>query len=188
MILSSALMNSRFVVDFDLRKREKFQFSIFDLRCNHLWSYWVEWELVLIVQLCSITCRSIWYIICFDRLLSSVFYDLWNILTMSLYEIIYFYSENLQEILWITFIKTHIQIYLNLLNQSLKSNLFIYLSHNDMQSAMKLICTWCWLRIYCLATVESRDYQKFEWHRDTAWWWSAVRWSCAKFSRSRRLW
>ncbi len=38
-------------------------------------------------------------------------------------------------------------------------------------SAMKLICTRCWLRIYCLATVESRDYQKFEWHWDAAWWW-----------------
>ncbi len=65
MILSSALMNSRFVIDFDLREREKFRFSLFDLRRNHLWSYWVEWELVLIVQLCSITCRSIWCIICF---------------------------------------------------------------------------------------------------------------------------
>ncbi len=32
------------------------------------------------------------------------------------YEIIYFvYSENSQEILWITFIKIHFQIYLNLL-------------------------------------------------------------------------
>ncbi len=29
--------------------------------------------------------------------------------------------------------------------------------------------------------------QKFEWHRDAAWWWSAVRWSRAEFSRSRRL-
>jgi len=54
-------------------------------------------------------------------------------------------------------------------------------------SAMKLICTRCWLRIYCLAIVESRDYQKFERHRDAAWWWSAVRWSRAEFSRSRRL-
>ncbi len=73
MILSSALMNSRFAVDFGLRKREKFQFSIFDFWCNHLWSYWVEWELVLIVQLCFITCRLIWYIICFDKsLLSNV--------------------------------------------------------------------------------------------------------------------
>ena len=70
MILSSALMNSRFVVDFDLREREKFRFSIFDLQRSHLWSYWVEWELVLIIRLCSITCRSIWYIICFDRSLS----------------------------------------------------------------------------------------------------------------------
>ena len=70
MILSSALMNFRFVVDFDLREREKFQFSIFDLRRSHLWSYWVEWELVLIVQLCSITYRSIWYIICLGRSLS----------------------------------------------------------------------------------------------------------------------
>ncbi len=41
MILSSALMNSRFVVDFGLRKRGKFWFSIFDLRRSHLWSYWV---------------------------------------------------------------------------------------------------------------------------------------------------
>jgi len=36
MTFSSALMNSRFVVDFDLRKREKFQFSIFDLQRSHL--------------------------------------------------------------------------------------------------------------------------------------------------------
>ena len=71
MILSSALMNSRFAVDFGLRERRKFWFSIFDLRRSHLWSYWVEWGLVLIVRLCSITCRSIWYIICFDRSLSS---------------------------------------------------------------------------------------------------------------------
>ncbi len=70
MILSSALMNSRFAVDFGLREREKFWFSIFDLRCSHLWSYWVEWELVLIIRLCSITCWSIWYIICFCRSLS----------------------------------------------------------------------------------------------------------------------
>ena len=35
------------------------------------------------------------------------------------YKIIYFYLENSQEILWITFIKTHIQIYSNLSNQSL---------------------------------------------------------------------
>ena len=61
MILSSALMNSRFAADFGLRKREKFRFSIFDLRCSHLWSYWVEWELVLFIWLCSITCQSIWY-------------------------------------------------------------------------------------------------------------------------------
>ncbi len=73
MILSSALMNSRFAVDFGLRKREKFQFSIFDLRHSHLWSYWVEWELVLIVWLCSITCQSIWYIICFDKSLLSMY-------------------------------------------------------------------------------------------------------------------
>jgi len=42
------------------------------------------------------------------------------------YKIIYFvHSENSQEILWITFIKTHIQIYSNLSNQSLN---LIYLS------------------------------------------------------------
>ncbi len=39
MILSSALMNFRFVIDFDLREHEKFQFSIFDLQHIHLWSY-----------------------------------------------------------------------------------------------------------------------------------------------------
>jgi len=61
----------------------------------------------------------------------------------------------------------------------------VYILH--YRSAMKLICTWCWLRIYCLATVESKDYQKFEWHRSAAWWWSAMRWSRAEFSRSRRL-
>jgi len=72
MILSSALMNSRFAVDFDLREREKFRFLIFNLQRSHLWSYWVEWELVLIIRLCSITCRLIWYIICFNRSLSSL--------------------------------------------------------------------------------------------------------------------
>jgi len=36
MILSSALIKSRFVADFDLREREKFRFSIFDLRRSHL--------------------------------------------------------------------------------------------------------------------------------------------------------
>jgi len=36
MILSSALMNSRFAADFGLRGRGKFQFSIFDLRRSHL--------------------------------------------------------------------------------------------------------------------------------------------------------
>ncbi len=36
------------------------------------------------------------------------------LLTCRWYEIIYFYSENSQEILWITFIKTYLQIYLNL--------------------------------------------------------------------------
>ncbi len=46
-------------------------------------------------------------------------------MTCKWYEIIYFYSENSQEILWITFIKTHIQIYSNLSNQSLNQ---IYLS------------------------------------------------------------
>ncbi len=39
--------------------------------------------------------------------------------TCKRYKIIYFYSKNSQEILWITFIKIHIQIYSNLSNQSL---------------------------------------------------------------------
>jgi len=34
---------------------------------------------------------------------------------------------------------------------------------ND-KSAMKLICMQCWLWIYCLVTVEFKDYQKFEQH------------------------
>jgi len=78
MILSSALMNSHFVADFGLREHEKFRFSTFDLRRSHLWSYWVEWELVLIVRLCSITWWSIWYIICFDKSLSSIHLQLIN--------------------------------------------------------------------------------------------------------------
>ena len=65
------VMNSCFAVDFGLREREKFRFSFFILRRSHLWSYWVEWELILIVQLCSLTCWSIWYIIRFDKSLSS---------------------------------------------------------------------------------------------------------------------
>jgi len=47
--------------------------------------------------------------------------------TCKRYEIIYFYSENSQEILRITFIKTYIQIYSNLSNQSLNL-IIIYLS------------------------------------------------------------
>ncbi len=78
MILSFALMNFCFFADFSLREREKFQFSIFDLRRSHLWSYWVEWELILIVRLCSITCWSIWYIICFDKLITcNIFFCTW---------------------------------------------------------------------------------------------------------------
>ncbi len=49
------------------------------------------------------------------------------------YEIIYFYSENSQEILWITFIKTHIQIYSNLSNQSLNQiylSIFLTMTHD----------------------------------------------------------
>ncbi len=64
------------------------------------------------------------------------------------YEIIYFYSENLQEILWITFIKTHLQIYSNLSNQSLNfiTIKFIYLSFSqwhatsNQSSHEQLIC------------------------------------------------
>ncbi len=42
--------------------------------------------------------------------------------TCKWYKIIYFvHSENLQEILWITFIKTHLQNYSNLSNQSFNS-------------------------------------------------------------------
>ncbi len=56
------------------------------------------------------------------------------------YEIIYFvYSENSQEILWITFIKTHLQIYSNLSNQSLnlttiKSTLIFLTMTRDSES------------------------------------------------------
>ncbi len=62
--------------------------------------------------------------------------------TCKRYEIIYFvYSENLQEILWITFIKTHIQIYQ--INHLIKS---IYLSFSqwhatsNQSSYEQLIC------------------------------------------------
>jgi len=49
--------------------------------------------------------------------------------TCKWYEIIYFYSENSQEILQITFIKIHIQIYSNLSNQWLiQIYLFIFLT------------------------------------------------------------
>ena len=65
--------------------------SIFDLQHSHLWSYWVEWELVLIVRLCSITCWSIWYIICFDRSLS-----------LSASWILFLFESNLNQI-WVKF-------------------------------------------------------------------------------------
>jgi len=54
------------------------------------------------------------------------------------YEIIYFYSENSQEILWITFIKTHLQIYSNLLkfikSTSIKSILIFLTMTRDSES------------------------------------------------------
>jgi len=71
MILLSVLMKSWKKVDFDLCKCKKSQFLIFDLLHNYLWSYWVEWELILIVWMCFITCQSIWYIICLSKSLSS---------------------------------------------------------------------------------------------------------------------
>ncbi len=60
--------------------------------------------------------------------------------TCKWYEIIYFYSENSQEILWITFIKTYIQIYSNLSNQSLNQiYLFIFLT---MTCNFKSVESW----------------------------------------------
>ncbi len=54
------------------------------------------------------------------------------------YEIIYFYSENSQEILWITFIKTHLQIYSNLL-KLIKSITQLY--HNQIYLSIFLTMT-----------------------------------------------
>ncbi len=126
MILSSALMNSRFAVDFGLRERGKFWFSIFDLRRSHLWSYWVEWELVLIVRLCSITCRSIWYIICFDRSLSPerVIYDAILIMIDKLIKYVIYIStikdlnvKRLANLLWWKFVSQHKMMQSIMLNQ-----------------------------------------------------------------------
>jgi len=66
-------------------------------------------------------------------------------LTCRWYEIIYFYSENSQEILWITFIKTHIQIYSNLSNQS-QSNLLIEL-RDQWDMTLKLNKQWIDLQV-----------------------------------------
>ncbi len=54
------------------------------------------------------------------------------------YEITYFYSENSQEILWITFIKTHLQIYSNLL-KLIKSITQLY--HNQIYLSIFLTMT-----------------------------------------------
>ncbi len=62
----------------------------------------------------------------------------------------------------------------------------IYIACNRL--AMKLICMRCWLRIYCLAIVKFKDYQKFEQHQCVAWLQSAVRWLHAEFSWSHRHW
>jgi len=88
---------------------------------------------------------------------------------------------------WFMKLSTSILI-LNALHFSIRLALKNRKRINEIRrSAMKLICTWCWLQIYCLATVKSKNYQKFEWHWSAAWWWSAVRWLCAEFSRLRRL-
>jgi len=55
------------------------------------------------------------------------------------------------------------------------------------KTILKIFNLVYWLQIYCLVTVESRNYQKFEWHWDAAWWWSAVHWLRAEFSRLHRL-
>ena len=59
---------------------------------------------------------------------------------------------------------------LSIMHHALNKSYKFIIEYIVLRSAMKLICTRCWLRIYCLATVESKDYQKFEWHWDAAWW------------------
>jgi len=63
------------------------------------------------------------------------------------YEIIYFvYSENSQEILWITFIKTHLQIYSNLSNQSFNLTtikptlIFLTMTHDSESVESRTAC------------------------------------------------
>ena len=71
--------------------------------------------------------------------------------TCKWYEIIYLvHSENSQEILWITFIKTHIQIYSNLSNQLLNlitiKSIYLFLSFSQWHATLnqlsheQLIC------------------------------------------------
>ncbi len=67
--------------------------------------------------------------------------------TCKQYEIIYFvHSENSQEILWITFIKTHLQIYLNLSNLITIKSIYLSLSFLKWQAILnqssheQLIC------------------------------------------------
>ncbi len=59
----------------------------------------------------------------------------------------------------------------NYLNKVAEKIIVVQLFYTaEIKSVMKLICMQCWLQIYCLATVKSKDYQKFEWHWDVAWW------------------
>ncbi len=92
----------------------------------------------------------IWLALCWsltvDKCLSTTLLS-----TCRWYEIIYFvHSENSQEILWITFIKIHIQIYSNLSNQSLNlitiKSIYLFLSLSQWHATLnqssheQLIC------------------------------------------------
>jgi len=84
------------------------------------------------------------------------------LLTCRWYEIIYFYSENSQEILWITFIKTHIQIYSNLSNQSLNlitiKSIYLYLSFSQWHATLNQSS---YKRLVCLEALQINEFLFF---------------------------
>ena len=76
------------------------------------------------------------------------------------YEIIYFvHSENSQEILWITFIKTYIQIYLNLSNQSLNlitiKSIYLSLSFSQWHATLSQSSHE---QLTCLETLQINEF------------------------------
>ncbi len=117
------------------------------------------------------------------------------------YEITYFvHSENSQEILWITFIKTHIQIYSNLSNQSLNlitiKSIYLSLSLSQWHATLnqssheQLVCLEALLvdEFFLFLSMLQRDLRMSLSHETSTWVNNFVNELSINQMRSSRCW